>query len=463
MKKIIYGLAGVLVGTGVYFLLPAQLLSSEARIALAMLCCAVLWWIAKLTEDYVTALLMAVFLILFSHLSPGTVFKAFSGSSWWLLLTAFALSSGVKKCGLLRRISIKILRLFPSGYRWQLLGMYFVSGLTAPFIPSLSAKSAILAPLSMGLSRSMGYKEGSPEDQGLFLAMLTGIRNAAPLFISASVLGYAIMGFLPQEQHRQFTMINWFVGVLPWFLLMSLFNYLFILKRYSPKENPKPCKVTQQQREVPDAMSKEEKQMLWILLITMALWISESIHNIPAYIIAILALVAMHVLGIMDRASFRTDISWDYLVFIGLVLGLSGCFSELGINDFVVNICRPAAEFLSFSPFIFLLGIGIITVLMRFLIVSELTFINIFLVFLIPIALELGINPWAAAITVYFFISPWFFLYQNPVYMAAYYAVDGKMIKEGEAAGYCLYYLIFAALALSICLPYWKLLGFLYI
>lgn len=463
MKKTVFSCLGIILGVVSAMLLPSCGLSPEAAAALGILIWAVVWWIAKVIPDYVTALIMAVLLICVSKLQPQTVFSAFSTTSWWLLLTAFALSAGVSSSGLLNRVSLHLLKLFPGNFKWQTIGMLTVGCVTAPFIPSLSAKATMMAPLAMAVSRSMGYEPGEKEDKGLFLSMIVGIRNPAPLFISGSVLGYALLGFMPQDIQAKFTMGRWFLAVLPWFVLMSVLNYICIVKMYGPKNEKVHSKegLTEKLAEM-GPMSGKEKAMLGILLVTMLMWVTESIHHIPAYICAILSLAAMHVFNIMDRNSFRSSVSWDYLVFMGIVLGLSSCFGILGINDWIVALCGSAVKKLAMSPFLFLLGIGLLTVVCRFVIVSELTYINIFMVFLVPIAIEAGINPWVAAITVYFFVTPWFFLYQNPVFMAGYYAVDGVMIKEREGAKYCFVYLIICTVSLLAVLPLWNMAGILY-
>ena len=464
MKKIVLACLGIVLGVLSALLLTEFGLSTEAAAALGILIWAVIWWIFKIIPDYVTALIMAVLLICFSKLQPQTVFSAFSTTSWWLLLTAFALSAGVSSSGLLNRVSLHILKLFPGSFKWQTAGMLAVGCVTAPFIPSLSAKATMIAPLSMAVSRSMGYAQGGKEDRGLFLSMIVGIRNPAPLFISGSVLGYALLGFMPENIQERFTMGRWFLAVLPWFLLVSILNYICIVKIYGPKNEIAHSKegLSEELKEL-GPMNGKEKAMLGILLVTMLMWVTESVHNIPSYIIAILALSAMHMFNIIDRNSFRSNISWDYLIFMGIVLGISSCFGVLGINEWIISLCGSAIKKLAMIPCLFLLGIGLLTIVSRFVIVSELTFMNIFMVFLVPIAMEAGINPWVAAITVYFFVTPWFFLYQNPVYMAGYYAVGGAMINEREGAKYCFVYMLICAASLIAVLPLWNLAGILYL
>lgn len=451
-EKKIFALIGVLLGIGTPFLPQLSFLSLQARFALGILCWAIIWWIAKVLPEYVTALVMAVLMIVCAKVPGQTVLSPFSGATWWLLLAAFGLSQGMLKSGLLHRISVKLLAIFPRTFQGQVLGLMAVGTATAPFIPSLSAKAAILAPLAMGISDSMGYKEASKQSAGLFLAMLVGLRNAAPLFISASVLGYAFLGQYPEVIQQQFGMLKWFVAALPWFLIVSVANYIALTSLYSPKEAVVNNHITESSL---PPMSAQEHRMLLIMFATVILWITEPLHGVAAYLVAIGALAITSTFGILDRSSFRTDITWDSLVFIGIALSLSPTFAYLGIDTWVVSLCAPAVTKLASNPYLLITGIGVLTVLLRFVIVSELAFVSIFMVFLVPLSVGLGINPWVIGMAVYCLVNPWFVMYQNPVYMAAYYAVDGRMAEHSVSAKYCFLYILVCLLGLILSVPYW--------
>jgi hypothetical protein len=86
-----------------------------------------------------------------------------------LLVAAFALGAAIKECGLLERVSIILLRLFPKSFSGQVLGLLAVTTVTSPIIPSKAAKCSILSPLVRGMSEAMGYKNEGREATGLFL------------------------------------------------------------------------------------------------------------------------------------------------------------------------------------------------------------------------------------------------------------------------------------------------------
>lgn len=100
------------------------------------------------------------------------------------------------------------------------------------------------------------------------------------------------------------------------------------------------------------------------------------------------------------------------------MLGLGDVFAEAGITEWIVAEFTPFVMAIASNPYALVVGIALITIAARFLIVSQTAFINIFLAFVIPIAITLGINPWVIGMASYTVINVWFVQYQNPVYLA---------------------------------------------
>lgn len=145
-KRLIFALTGTVLGV-LILLLPLRGLDAVSRAGLGILAWAIVWWVGRVLPDYVTALLMCVLYMLICSVPIETVFSAFSQSTFWLLLSSFALSLGLSRCGLMDRMAVYILRLFPNSFAWQALGLLTAGAVIGPFIPNLSAKAAILAPV----------------------------------------------------------------------------------------------------------------------------------------------------------------------------------------------------------------------------------------------------------------------------------------------------------------------------
>ena len=208
-------------------------------------------------------------------------------------------------------------------------------------------------------------------------------------------------------------------------------------------------------------LSAVEKRMLAIILVTVVLWATEPFHHVSAMAVGLAALVAMFVLKVIDVPAFKSGVNWTSLLFIGIALGLGSVFAEAGLNDWVMQTCGPAFQALAGNPYLLVLGIGVITVVLRFLIVSEVAYLNLLMAFLVPMAASVGVNPWVLGFSAYALVIAWFAKYQSPIYLAAFYAVDGKMAKHSELAKYCGVYLATCLVGLAVSVPYWQWMGLL--
>ena len=511
--------AGALVAALLIATCPIPGLSYQATAVLGILIMAIVWWITGVLPEFVTAVVMAVLFVVVAGISVGATFSTFASSTWWLLLSAFTLGVGMKTSGLMRRIALAIVRKFPRTFRCQVIAQLVTGTVLGPLIPSLAIKGAMLAPLAMSIGDELGYERQGKRATGLFVAMLVGIRTVAPTIVSASVTGYALMATLPADVQEQFNMASWFVAALPWLVVVLALNYFLIMGMYgrgeasacdavedSPSDTvgapgnaqsleqsslrcgtrfvgAAECADSKQDeagnsagepsrggtdlndnQSIPDGLgplSVVEKRMLAIILMTVVLWATEPFHHISAMAVGLAALVFMFVLKVIDVLAFKSGVNWTSLLFIGIALGLGSVFAEAGLNDWVMQTCGPAFQALAGNPYLLVLGIGVITVVLRFLIVSEVAYLNLLMAFLMPMAASVGVNPWVLGFSAYALVIAWFAKYQSPIYLAAFYAVDGKMAKHSELAKYCGVYLATCLAGLVVCVPYWQWMGLL--
>ena len=511
--------AGALVAALLIATCPIPGLSYQATAVLGILIMAIVWWITGVLPEFVTAVVMAVLFVVVAGISVGATFSTFASSTWWLLLSAFTLGVGMKTSGLMRRIALAIVRKFPRTFRCQIIAQLVTGTVLGPLIPSLAVKGAMLAPLAMSIGDELGYERQGKRATGLFAAMLVGIRTVAPTIVSASVTGYALMATLPADVQEQFNMASWFVAALPWLVVVLVLNFFLIMGMYgrgeasacdavedspsgtvgafgnaqslrqsslrcgtrfvgaaecadsrrdeaesSAVESSRGGTDLNDNQTIPDGLgplSAVEKRMLAIILMTVVLWATEPFHHISAMAVGLAALVFMFVLKVIDVPAFKSGVNWTSLLFIGIALGLGSVFAEAGLNDWVMQTCGPAFQALAGNPYLLVLGIGVITVVLRFLIVSEVAYLNLLMAFLVPMAASVGVNPWVLGFSAYALVIAWFAKYQSPIYLAAFYAVDGKMAKHSELAKYCGVYLATCLAGLVVCVPYWQWMGLL--
>ena len=442
---------------------PIAGLSFQATAVLGILFMAIVWWVTGILPEFVTAVVMAALFVVVAGVSVESVFSTFSSSTWWILLSAFALGAGMKESGLMERIALAIVRKFPQAFHWQALAQLVVGTVIGPLIPSLAVKGAMLGPLVMELGDDLGYKRQGRRATGLFASMFVGIRTVAPTIVSASVTGYALMATLPADVQAQFNMVAWFVAALPWLAVVLVLNYFALVALYGPHRAGSSGDADEQARGVRSLgpFSATEKRMLAIILVTVAFWATEPIHQISAMVVGLFALAAMFVFKVIDSSVFKAGVNWSSLLFIGIALSLGSVFSEAGLSEWVMETCGPAFQVMAGNPYVLVLGIGVITVILRFLIVSEIAYLNLLMAFLVPMAASAQVNPWVLGFSAYALVIAWFVKYQSPAYLAAYYSIDGKMAKHSDMAKYCFVYIATCLIGLAVSVPYWQWMGLL--
>lgn len=500
-KRLIGAVGGVAISALIAIFLHPAGMEMQGTLVLAILAGAIVWWICDVLPEFATALLMVVLFVSVAGISPEAAFSMFSNSTWWILVGAFAIGLGMRQTGLLRRMAFGIVSLFPRSFAAQVAGFIACGTLLGPLIPSMSAKVSLLGPLAMEIGDALDYPRQGRQDTGLFLAMFTGVQNVAPAVLSASVIGYALLALYPAEVQAQFDFLGWLVASLPWFLPFTIANFVMIVlfyRKQDPEGKGASVSVTDtaaspslgpdedamhpssnqgeekgaasmhgradeesEERMGLGPMSVAEKLMATVAILTILLWITQGVHGLAAWIPAVCALVAMVAAGIITKSNLSTGMDWSSLVFIGIVLGLGAVFAEAGLNSWIVSSFGPAVSELASQPYLLVAGVALITISARFLVVSQIAFLNIFMAFAIPIALAHGVNPWIIGMACYAVISPWFVKYQNPVYLAAYYSVDGKMAKHSALAAYCIPYTVASIACLMLAVPIWQMMGLL--
>jgi len=336
-KRFMGGVIGVFIALLMSTILnPPTGLTHASMVGLGIFLCAVVFWIFEVFADYVTAILMCCAWAGTRIVPFNVAFAQFSTDSFWLLVGALGLGVAVTRSGLLNRVSLLIMRLFPATFRGQTAALVVAGNLIGPLIPSVTAKCAIAAPFAHGISEKMGYKQDSPGAAGLFGAMFIGFGVTGPAFLSSSFMCYTIKGLLPGAVQADLTWMTWAVNALPWALVMAILGYLTIQFLYRPDTD------TQMERSYIDqqiaalgAMSNKEKIVSVVLVACLSLWMTEKLHGILAAIVAMVAVCVLMGFQVFDREDFRGGIAWDAAVFIGCIINISSVFPALKIDKWL--------------------------------------------------------------------------------------------------------------------------------
>ena len=120
--------------------------------------------------DFMTGLAFLVLAVLFKLTDFTSAFSPFAGTTTWLLVGAFGVGAMLSKTGVLKRIAYVIMQIFPGTYTGQMLALYTAGIIVSPMMPSITAKAALMTPLSIPAADAFGFEKNSKGATGLFLS-----------------------------------------------------------------------------------------------------------------------------------------------------------------------------------------------------------------------------------------------------------------------------------------------------
>ena len=399
---------------------------------------------------------------------PG-LFGAFSGSTVWLVIMVFALSAGIGKSGLLNRIAIAILSVFPPSYTGAVVAMMCTGTVLSPLIPSVNAKVNILIPFATSTTEEMGIKPRSKGALGLFTACYLPAYLGGNAFLTGSVYVSVICGFITSYaaalgvEGASFNFVSWLVAASVWFVVLLAGTFLFCAVLCRPAEKVEFSRTFFKDRlKEMGAMRRDEKIAGAILVIALLLWSTSSFHGMDTAMIGWAAICVMCATGLLAPSDFNTKIPWSLVVFIGSLLGMANYMSTLGWSDAIAGVLGPILAPLVASPWIFVPFICIFTYLLRFLIIEQNTALVVVMAIFGGLMHAAGMNLYVIIFTEFMSSMCWTVPYMNPFAMATLGVAGGKYVTFPEMRRASILYMAINLVGCTASIPLWYALGFLH-
>lgn len=345
----------------VYFFAPADL-SISARHALFILVLASSLWISEAIPPFAVSFLVIGLAVFFLE-SPAPLditedweqyVNTWSSPVIWILLGGFMLAIGAQITKFDRRFSRYIIEKFGTEPYRLLLGIMLTTGVLSMFI-SNTATTAMMLTIILPFAKQYGKKEP------IVKAMMLGIAAAATLGGIGTVIGSSpnaiALGIL-QAAGYNFTFVDWMIPGIPtaialivgvWFILRSVFKTEIKNLELVIDEEPTP-------KDLADRNTTENRVIVVVtFLITVGLWMTSTVHNIPVAVVSLIPIVIFTATGIIQAEEIRL-IPWDTLILVagGLTLGIA--INESGLAAYAVDLI-PAFE----NPIMVILLLAFVT------------------------------------------------------------------------------------------------------
>jgi anion transporter len=462
--------AAIAVGLVVAFIPTPQGLSRPAQLVLAIIAGTVILWAAEVMNNGVASLLMMAMLMtvgvrpLLTVPDSGDISGALSGYSdgaWWTLLVVVYYGFIMKKTGLAERISYYILSLFPGTYAGILSAFFLIGLLLSLGIPSMTVRTAIMAPIAWSLVQTLGL---APRSRGCALIMITVIEMAVVPGLAwelGSLNGPVVVSMFAAKKIP----LSWlgyaqFMTV-PTLILCGLILVLNLLLFKPERSVNADREFALGKLRALGSIKRAELITALVVLVSIGFWVTASIHHLPTFVVGMFGLAILNLSGILQDSDIGTGISWTLMLFLGGIFSLTHIIPQYKITNWMASIMVPRVQPLIGSPVLLLSVVGIMMLAMRF--IDPTAFIAMPLIWtpLVDAVSAGGIPPLALAAAVLLTSAPFWLLYMN-FWMAM---GDGMTLKQGFSKGQLFFlgtiYAGASIVALIAAVFYWRLIGVL--
>jgi len=441
----------------------------RARIMLATLVTAALFWATAAVPIGITALFVGSTMYFFGVLRPDDVAKAFAKDAVIFIFGVLAISQAITKTGLDRRIGLLLLGSARSLTR--LLFLFLPLFAVACSFVSEHALIAITMPLLMVIYTASVRTAGVKQDKALAVMLALSLCYAGNLGGPGSPAAggrNAVMLGILSDYNVAPSFAEWVMYGLPFVPVMALVTALYfflVLRRKVLVKDTNPFAIIKRSSEKIGPMNSKEFQTaaVMIALITMWIMLSDRFGMGGPVILCIVVLNILRILRWKDIAAISWDVVFLYASAAALGKGLAVTGAALFLADGFVTALpefMQSGEGLAIAISTFT---GVVTNFM-----SDGATVSAIGPIAVPMATLSGTHPWMIGLATAFASSFAHILVIGTPNNAIVYALAkdpdtgeqlvtlGDFMKHGTA----MLVLSLLVLWVWVILGYWQLIGF---
>jgi len=323
-------LAALIVGTGVVLLLipPFAELGARPTRALGLVLIAVGFWGTDTLPPHLASLLFFLLAVVLGAAAPSVVFSGFHSGGVWLIFGGMVLGLAIQRTGLGARIAEAVLRHVGHSHNRIILGIAVASFGLAFLMPSAMSRVVLLVPIVVALAERLGYEAGSSGRDGMVL-MAAFATVMAPMGLLPATVPNVVMAGLIESiygvtlQYGRFLVLNLTVAGPLAFIASTLL--VMAMFRDTPGNG------------LGDSGSKPFSAAEWrltaILLVTLGLWATDTLHGVaPAWVAMGAAVVCLlPVTRLVPARALSESVNYGPWFFTAGIIGLGAVIADTGL------------------------------------------------------------------------------------------------------------------------------------
>ncbi|MFN3997069.1 SLC13 family permease [Algoriphagus sp.] len=248
----------------------------------------------------------------------------------WLLLGGFFLAEGMSIAGLDRSLFRFAVRKFGTKPDRLLLGLMLTTA-CGSMVMSNTATTAMMVSSVLPLVHLIG------KNSAFAKSLLVGIPAAATLGGMGTIIGstpnaIAVGGLQGIGIHVTF--VEWMIFGVPMALISIYIFWRFLQRKMNLGELGVDLNQIMGERSVHKKF--ERNAVIFVLFVTVSMWITEPIHGIPIAATSAIPILLLTVLQVIKAEDVRR-LPWDTLMLVAGGLSLGIAMVEVGLTDIIMS------------------------------------------------------------------------------------------------------------------------------
>lgn len=436
--------------------------AANARHALAVAAFMIVAWIAEPIPHALTGLIGCYLFWVVKVVSFEVAFSGFADQTPWFLFGAGLFGMMATKTGLGRRLAYLIIRRVGTSYSRLLLGIILTSFLLTFLVPSGIACVVIMASVALGLMQVFRLGPGSSVGKGIFITLTytAGCFDKMVIAGPSTILG---RGLIEKGAHVHIYYGQWVMAFFPCAVVTIFGIWRLVLWLYPPDDDAAAlisgAAFLQDEIGQMGPWTRMEKRALLLMLLAIALWMTDLIHHIsPAVIgLGIGLFACLPRVGVLDEKDMK-KLNFLLVFFVAAAISMGTVLLDTGalrtMTAIMFDWMRPLIASNSFALALVPYWTAF---LYHILLGNEIGMLATSMPGLMNFALASGIHPLPLGLVWAFAAGGKIFVYQSGVLVVGY-SYGYFTAKDVFRVGLCV--TAIESLILLLLVPYyWPLIG----
>lgn len=415
-------------------------------------------WATNAVHKSIACIFFLIIAVAFGNTAALDIVNFLWSDTNLLIVTTTLLSVGIMKTGIVHRY-VEILLKRNASNIFMLLLLPYIFGIVLVFlIPQAFARVIIIGAIFNGLLIANNDIEKKAKQALIFNAFIAVVMTYMFFSNGDIVLNQAAINFAGDEVKEILTFGTWFkLMSIPTLItcVVSLFLTYFIFKKDLSGFS---VEMISRDHLKSEELSKSKQYISTLaMIIIFLLWITQSIHRIPSWIVALSGVILMYILRILKKEDLKS-INLHFILFLMTIFNIGRILGESGITAVIFDNLQKFIPSTN-SPF-YLIIIGIVAMVLHILIGSSVATMSVVIPILLPLTVSLGYKAEIITLMIYVIVNTHFLLpFHHATLMIGVgnkYYPEKHMLKFGLP----MTIIVFLLLAL-VYFKWWQILNFL--